>query len=138
MQTQHATLFGAGPSRWRRAGLALAVGLAFAFGLAAGPRGALAAGGGGQDCVPAESPMGSARDALKGLVVGSETFDENKIYLATSHNGYRLRQLYLGLDGRAVRHADGVEELEVLVLDVLRLVMGNAVRGEQPVQVARA
>jgi len=67
MQTQlAATLPGAGPSRWRRTGLALAAALAMAFGLAAGPRGALAAAG-GQDCVPAESPMGSARDALQGL-----------------------------------------------------------------------
>ncbi len=67
MPTQHATTFGSPTSRWRRAGLAVVVALAFVLGTSAGPRGAFAAAGGSQDCVPAESPMGSARDALQGL-----------------------------------------------------------------------
>ena len=39
---------------------------------------------------------------------------------------------------RLVRHAERGEELEILILDVLRLVRRNAVRREQPVRVARA
>ncbi len=45
------------------------------------------------------------REALKGLPVVAETFDEAGTYLSTDHTTYQLRQLYTGLDGRAVRHA---------------------------------
>jgi RHS repeat-associated protein len=44
-------------------------------------------------------------EALKGLPVLTETHDENRVYLSTAHETYRLRHLYDGLDGRAVRHA---------------------------------
>jgi len=62
MQTRAETMFGAAPSRWRQAGLALVFGLSLVMGLSVGTRGAAAAG---RDCVPAEPPMGTARDALK-------------------------------------------------------------------------
>jgi RHS repeat-associated protein len=45
------------------------------------------------------------REALKGLPVVTETFDESGTYLSTDHTTYRLRWLYTGLDGREVRHA---------------------------------
>jgi RHS repeat-associated protein len=45
------------------------------------------------------------REALKGLPVTSDTFDEKGTYLSTAHHTYRLRDLYKGLDGRVVRHA---------------------------------
>jgi RHS repeat-associated protein len=45
------------------------------------------------------------REALKGLPTISETYDTNNVYAGTQHHTYRLRQLYMGLDGRAVRHA---------------------------------
>ncbi len=45
------------------------------------------------------------REALKGLPVVTEELDETGHYLETEHTKYRLRELYVGLDGRAVRHA---------------------------------
>ena len=45
------------------------------------------------------------REALKGLPFLTEKSDENGTVLSTEHMGYRLRQLYVGLDGRVVRHA---------------------------------
>jgi RHS repeat-associated protein len=45
------------------------------------------------------------REALKGLPLTSESFDESGVYLSTIHHTYRLRHLYSGLDGREVRHA---------------------------------
>lgn len=56
-------------------------------------------------CSYAERWRDNPREALKGLPTTSETFDENGVYLATSHSTYRLRHLYLGLDAREVRHA---------------------------------
>ena len=40
--------------------------------------------------------------------------------------------------GFVVRNPKCLEELEVLILDVLGLVRGNAMRGEEPVQIARS
>jgi RHS repeat-associated protein len=45
------------------------------------------------------------REALKGLPVTTETFDELGVRLNTTHHTYRLRRLYTGADGREVRHA---------------------------------
>src|SRR6185503_11567690 len=45
------------------------------------------------------------REALKGLPVVTERFDEQNRYLSTEATDYQLRTLYMGLDGRAVRHA---------------------------------
>jgi RHS repeat-associated protein len=45
------------------------------------------------------------REALKGLPLSSDTFDETGVYQSTMHHTYRLRRLYSGLDGREVRHA---------------------------------
>ncbi|HVJ88455.1 MAG TPA: toxin TcdB middle/N-terminal domain-containing protein, partial [Labilithrix sp.] len=55
-------------------------------------------------CDVAERWRDNRREALKGLPVLAETFDESGTYLSTDHTTYRLRQLYVGLDGRAVRH----------------------------------
>ncbi len=43
------------------------------------------------------------REALKGLPSSSETRDEAGVYLFTEHHTYRLRRLYVGVDGREVR-----------------------------------
>ena len=56
-------------------------------------------------CSARERWRDNPREALKGLPVVSETFDEADTYLSTAHSGYRLRRLYQGLDGRDVRHA---------------------------------
>ncbi|WP_394845130.1 hypothetical protein LZC95_49765 [Pendulispora brunnea] len=45
------------------------------------------------------------REALKGLPVVTEIFDDGGVYQSTEHTTYRLRHLYTGLDGRAVRYA---------------------------------
>ncbi|MBN1653113.1 MAG: hypothetical protein JXA30_04985, partial [Deltaproteobacteria bacterium] len=42
------------------------------------------------------------REALTGLPVISESFDDSGRYLTTVHTGYELRQLYTGQDGRRV------------------------------------
>jgi RHS repeat-associated protein len=57
------------------------------------------------ECALAERWRENPREALKGLPVVSETFDTTGVYLSTTHNTYRLRQLYQGLDGRVVRQA---------------------------------
>ena len=62
MRTRAEAIFGAGTPRWRQAGLAIVFGLSLALGMSVHTRGAAAVG---QDCVPAEPPMGTARDALK-------------------------------------------------------------------------
>jgi RHS repeat-associated protein len=56
-------------------------------------------------CAPAESWRDNPREALKGLPVVSETFDELGTFLSTTHHTYRLRRLYVGLDGREVHDA---------------------------------
>ena len=57
------------------------------------------------ECSLSERWRDNPREALKGLPITSESYDASKVYLSTSHHTYRLRQLYMGLDGRAVRHA---------------------------------
>lgn len=44
-------------------------------------------------------------EALTGLPIIDERYDENGVYLSTEVTSYRLRRLYQGLDGRAVSHA---------------------------------
>lgn len=56
-------------------------------------------------CDAADRWRDNPREALKGLVLWSETRDEDGTYLSTTHHGYRLRRLYVGSDGREVRHA---------------------------------
>ena len=45
------------------------------------------------------------REALKGLPFLTARADKQGTFLTTVHMGYRLRELYTGLDGRVVRHA---------------------------------
>ena len=45
------------------------------------------------------------KEALKGLPYLTESFDENGVYLSTTHHQYHLRRRYTGLDGREVRYA---------------------------------
>lgn len=55
------------------------------------------------DC--ADLSADNPREALKGLPVMSETYNESGVYLSTMATAYRLRLLYRGRDGREVRHA---------------------------------
>jgi RHS repeat-associated protein len=57
------------------------------------------------DCALSERWRDNPKEALKGLPIITERFDEQGKYLSTEATTYRLRQLYLGLDGRVVRHA---------------------------------
>jgi RHS repeat-associated protein len=59
-------------------------------------------GGSGDVCSPPERWQDNWREALKGLPILQETFDEQGVYLATEHTSYSLRQLYTGRDGRRV------------------------------------
>jgi RHS repeat-associated protein len=54
------------------------------------------------------------REALKGLPVVTETYSDAGVYLSTDATAYRLRRLYLGLDGREVRHAFQVASRKTL------------------------
>jgi RHS repeat-associated protein len=56
-------------------------------------------------CVPEGRWADNGREALKGLPVVTESFDETGVYLSTTHTTYTLRKLYTGLDGREVRVA---------------------------------
>jgi hypothetical protein len=49
--------------------------------------------------------LDNPREALKGLPLITERFDEQGVYLSTDSVFYRLRTLYLGRDGRDVVHA---------------------------------
>jgi RHS repeat-associated protein len=60
---------------------------------------------GNDECTYANAWMDNPREALKGLPVVSESYSDAGIYLSTTHHQYRLRKLYTGLDGRAVRYA---------------------------------
>ncbi len=53
-------------------------------------------------CLPAERWRDNWREALSGLPVLVEAFDEEGTYLSTEHTRYELRQLYTGRDGRRV------------------------------------
>ncbi len=57
------------------------------------------------DCSLSERWRDNPKEALKGLPVVTEHFDESGRYASTEASTYRLRELYLGLDGRHVRHA---------------------------------
>ena len=61
-------------------------------------------------CQAASRWRDNPREALKGLPVMTETFDESGTHLLTAHTTQRLRRLYVGLDGREVRHAFSAEE----------------------------
>ena len=61
-------------------------------------------------CASAERFRDNPREALKGLPIVTEKRDESGRYLSTEHVSYRLRHLYTGLDGRAVRHAFEVKK----------------------------
>jgi RHS repeat-associated protein len=63
-----------------------------------------------EDCGPESRWKDNPREVLKGLPVVTESFDEQGTYLSTTHHKYRLRRLYLGLDGRDVWHAFAREE----------------------------
>jgi RHS repeat-associated protein len=56
-------------------------------------------------CAPPDRWRDNPFEALKGLPVITEKHDEQGTYLSTTHNGYTVRTLYTGLDGREVRHA---------------------------------
>ncbi len=56
-------------------------------------------------CTPDGRWTDNVREALKGMPVVSESYDDNGVYLSTSHHQYTLRKLYTGLDGREVRAA---------------------------------
>ena len=57
------------------------------------------------NCSLSERWRDNPREALKGLPVFTEKYDERGVYLSTDSSTYRLRQLYTGMDGRAVRQA---------------------------------
>jgi RHS repeat-associated protein len=66
------------------------------------------------DCAVSERWRDNPREALKGLPVITEKYDEAGIYLSTEATTYRLRRLYVGLDGRDVRHAFETEKRATL------------------------
>ncbi len=57
------------------------------------------------DCSLTERWRDNPREALKGLPIFTEKYDENGVYLSTDSSTYRLRELFVGLDGRRVRQA---------------------------------
>jgi RHS repeat-associated protein len=56
-------------------------------------------------CAVSERWRDNPHEALKGLPVMTEVRNDAGVYLLTTVNRYRLRELYVGLDGRTVRHA---------------------------------
>jgi RHS repeat-associated protein len=67
--------------------------------------GECAAEGGVDHCAPSERWRDNVKEALKDLQVLVESYDESGTYASTAHTSYTLRGLYVGLDGREVRHA---------------------------------
>lgn len=57
------------------------------------------------ECSLSERWRDNPREALKGLPVFTEKYDERGVFLSTDSSRYRLRQLFVGLDGRVVRQA---------------------------------
>jgi RHS repeat-associated protein len=57
------------------------------------------------DCSLRERWRDNPKEALKGLPIVTERYDERGVYLSTEATSYRLRRLYDGLDGRRVSHA---------------------------------
>jgi RHS repeat-associated protein len=53
-------------------------------------------------CSPGQRWQDNWREALKGLPVLSESYDDNGVYESTEHTTFELRQYYAGLDGRRV------------------------------------
>ena len=64
------------------------------------------------DC--ADPGRDNPREALKGLPIITHKYSETGIYLTTEASTYRLRNLYSGLDGRAVRSAFEVGKRAIL------------------------
>ncbi|MGE3672539.1 MAG: SpvB/TcaC N-terminal domain-containing protein, partial [Polyangiaceae bacterium] len=56
-------------------------------------------------CGPEGRWLENPREALKGLPVVTESYDEKGVYLRTQVTSYRLRTLYEGVDGRSVKWA---------------------------------
>lgn len=56
----------------------------------------------GDECRPESRWKDNWREALKGLPILTEGFDEQGVYLSTEHTAYELRELYTGRDGRHV------------------------------------
>src|SRR6478736_3480377 len=54
------------------------------------------------------------REALKGLPIFTEKYDERGVFLSTESSTYRLRNLFVGLDGRYVRQAFEVAKQTVV------------------------
>jgi len=54
------------------------------------------------------------REALKGLPVTTETYNDAGVYVSSDALAYRLRRLYQGRDGRDVRHAFQVARRQTL------------------------
>ena len=57
------------------------------------------------ECAPKYRWKDNRREALKGLPVETHKMDAGGVHLASTENEYTIRDLYQGLDGRAVRHA---------------------------------
>ena len=57
------------------------------------------------DCSLERRSLDNPREALKGLPIFTEKYDEKGVFLSTDSSTYRLRQLFVGLDGRRVRQA---------------------------------
>ncbi|MEO8905254.1 MAG: toxin TcdB middle/N-terminal domain-containing protein [Polyangiaceae bacterium] len=57
------------------------------------------------NCSLGERWRDNPREALKGLPIFTEKYDERGVFLSTDSSNYRLRQLYVGMDGRVVRQA---------------------------------
>jgi RHS repeat-associated protein len=55
------------------------------------------------ECSLEERWRDNPREALKGLPIFTEKYDEKGVFLSTEFSTYRLRQLFVGLDGRRVR-----------------------------------
>jgi RHS repeat-associated protein len=62
-------------------------------------------GDGIDECSLEERWRDNPREALKGLPIFTEKYDERGVFLSTDSSTYRLRQLFVGLDGRRVRQA---------------------------------
>ncbi|MCB9610148.1 MAG: hypothetical protein H6716_26410 [Polyangiaceae bacterium] len=54
-------------------------------------------------CGPEGRWLENPREALKGLPIVTESYDEKGVYLRTQVTSYRLRTLYEGVDGRMVK-----------------------------------
>jgi RHS repeat-associated protein len=66
------------------------------------------------DCGLGERWRDNPREALKGLPIFTTTYDEQGVTLSTDYSSYRLRTLYMGLDGRGVRQAFETDKQTVL------------------------